>query len=335
LEIAKHYCQEVEFLLHGKEDTGVGFRNRAGGYELRSENFKGGSSPKAEAVVGDGGNELVVFEGFFDFLSYHSIPNKQQTTSSDSLILNSLSFLERSRPFMEKYQSVCLMLDQDKAGKEATQKILRWDKARYFDKSQFYQGKKDLNDWLVAQNVSIKRRDSIRRTLCVLRVASYVLVAPKPLKTSSLPGIWFVRFSHSPVGGFKNNSAEGMELKERTTRKKGGRPRKAVRKEHVLALKCSLFEKKAIAIKAKSTNLSVSGYLRQMALSGKVDMRVRVLPKEVLIFTARLNHIAANLNQIGRKRNGGDELEEPDRANLQAQSRELKELTDLIKSSLR
>lgn len=168
-----------------------------------------------------------------------------------------------------------------------------------------------------------------------MRVASYVLVAPKPLKTSSLPGIWFVRFSHSPVGGFKNNSAEGMELREKTTRKKGGRPRKAARKEHVLALKCSLFEKKAIAIKAKSTNLSVSGYLRQMALSGKVDMRVRVLPKEVLIFTARLNHIAANLNQIARKRNGGDELEEPDRANLQAQSRELKELTDLIKSSLR
>lgn len=168
-----------------------------------------------------------------------------------------------------------------------------------------------------------------------MRVASYVLVAPKPLKTSSLPGIWFVRFSHSPVGGFKNNSAEGMELKERTKRKKGGRPRKAVRKEHVLALKCSLFEKKAIAIKAKSVNLSVSAYLRQMALSGKVNTRVRVLPKEVLMLTARLNHISANLNQIARKRNGTEELKESERANLQAQSGELKELTDLIKSSLR
>lgn len=169
-----------------------------------------------------------------------------------------------------------------------------------------------------------------------MRVASYVLVAPKPQKTSSLgQGFGLLEFLIRLSDGFKNNSAEGMELREKTTRKKGGRPRKAVRKEHVLALKCSLFEKKAIAIKAKSTNLSVSGYLRQMALSGKVDMRVRVLPKEVLIFTARLNHIAANLNQIARKRNGGDELEEPDRANLQAQSRELKELTDLIKSSLR
>lgn len=165
LEIAKHYCQEVDFLLHGKQHTVVGFRNRAGGYELRSENFKGGSSPKAEAVVGDGGNELVVFEGFFDFLSYHSIPNKQQTTSSDFLILNSLSFLERSRPFMEKYQRVGLMLDHDSAGKEATRKVLQWDNERYSDQSQFYQGKKDLNDWLVTQNVSAKRRHRIRRTL--------------------------------------------------------------------------------------------------------------------------------------------------------------------------
>ncbi len=165
LEIAKHYCQEVDFLLHGKRHTVVGFRNRAGGYELRNENFKGSSSPKAETVIGDGGNELVVFEGFFDFLSYHSIPNKQLTRSSDYLILNSLSFLERSRSFMEKYQRVGLMLDHDSAGKEATRKVLLWDKERYSDQRQFYQGKKDLNDWLVAQNASVKRRHRIRRTL--------------------------------------------------------------------------------------------------------------------------------------------------------------------------
>ncbi|ODS72256.1 MAG: mobilization protein [Cytophagaceae bacterium SCN 52-12] len=126
-----------------------------------------------------------------------------------------------------------------------------------------------------------------------------------------------------------------MEQKEKITKRKGGRPRKAVRKEHVLALKCSLFEKKAISVKAKSVNLSVSEYLRQMALSGKVNTRVRVLPKEVLMLTARLNHISANLNQIARKRNGTEELKESERANLQAQSGELKELTDLIKSSLR
>lgn len=165
LEIAKHYCQEVDFLLYGNLHTVIGFRNNEGGYELRSEYFKGSSSPKAEAVVEGKGNELVVFEGFFDFLSYCSIRDQQHGMLPDSLILNSLSFLERNRPFMEKYQSIGLMLDQDKAGKEATQKVLQWDKERYSDKSQFYQGKKDLNDWLVAQNVSIKRHHRIRRTL--------------------------------------------------------------------------------------------------------------------------------------------------------------------------
>lgn len=165
LDIAKRYCREVDFLLYGNLHTVIGFQNNEGGYELRGEYFKGSSSPKAEVIVEGKGNELVVFEGFFDFLSYCSIRDQQHGILPDSLILNSLSFLERSRPFMEKYQSVCLMLDQDKAGKEATQKILRWDNERYSDQSQFYQGKKDLNDWLVTQNVSAKRRHRIRRTL--------------------------------------------------------------------------------------------------------------------------------------------------------------------------
>ena len=86
-----------------------------------------------------------------------------------------------------------------------------------------------------------------------------------------------------------------MEEQRTTTRKKGGRPKKAIKKDQILAVKCSQYERRAIEVRAKSANLSVSEYLRQMALTGKIDRREKVLPKEVLAFTGTLNHTAANL----------------------------------------
>jgi len=50
--------------------------------------------------------------------------------------------------------------------------------------------------------------------------------------------------------------------------------------------------------------LTVSEYLRNLGLGSKIDRRQKVLPKEVLAFTGTMNHIAANLNQIAKKRNG-------------------------------
>ena len=61
-----------------------------------------------------------------------------------------------------------------------------------------------------------------------------------------------------------------MEEQRTVTRNKGGRPKKAVKKDQILAVKCSLFERKAIEARAKSVNLTVSEYLREMALTGKV-----------------------------------------------------------------
>ena len=59
-----------------------------------------------------------------------------------------------------------------------------------------------------------------------------------------------------------------MEEQRTVTRNKGGRPKKAVKKDQILAVKCSLFERQAIEARAKSTNLTVSEYLREMAWAG-------------------------------------------------------------------
>ncbi len=101
-----------------------------------------------------------------------------------------------------------------------------------------------------------------------------------------------------------------------------------------MAIKCTLYERKVIEARAKSANLSVSEYLREIGLTGKIDRRDKALPKEVLNLTAALNHMGANLNQIAKKRNGTDELSPLERAELKVQSGHLKEIAVQIKSYL-
>jgi hypothetical protein len=91
-----------------------------------------------------------------------------------------------------------------------------------------------------------------------------------------------------------------MESGEKKTRHAGGRPKKAVRRDQQLAVMCTRLERKVVQMKAGVAGLSVSEYLRTLALKGKVDARAKALPKEVLLFTATLNHLAANLNQVAR-----------------------------------
>ena len=111
---------------------------------------------------------------------------------------------------------------------------------------------------------------------------------------------------------------------------KGGRPKQAIKKREHLAVMCSLLERKFIESKAHRAGMTISEYLRELGLQGKVKQRVRSLPREVLEFKGKLNHIAASLNQIARKRNRNEDLDAMDRALLNQQTRELKGITDHI-----
>jgi uncharacterized protein (DUF1015 family) len=115
-----------------------------------------------------------------------------------------------------------------------------------------------------------------------------------------------------------------MEEQKITTKNKGGRPKKAIKKDQLLAVKCSLFERRAIEARAKSANLTVSEYLREIAMTGKIDRHEKALPKKVLEKIGTINHVAANVNQIAKKRNSGEELNALERASLKVISGELK-----------
>lgn len=113
---------------------------------------------------------------------------------------------------------------------------------------------------------------------------------------------------------------------------RGGRPKKAVKRDQLMAIKCTLYERKIIEAKAKKASLTISEYLREIGLTAKIDYRTKALPKEILSFTGVLNHMAANLNQIAKKRNSNDELSPLERAELKVQSGQVKDLAVQIKN---
>ena len=156
VDIARNFCMEIDFQLNHKKYFAIGFPNSAGGYELRCPKFKGSSAPKSTSLILESKSEnLVVFEGFFNFLSFQMLQknngkalNDLPKLQPDFLVLNSLSFLEKSREAMEKYAAIHLYLDQDKAGVQATANALQWSD-KYKDLSKLYSQHKDLNEYLV------------------------------------------------------------------------------------------------------------------------------------------------------------------------------------------
>jgi hypothetical protein len=126
-----------------------------------------------------------------------------------------------------------------------------------------------------------------------------------------------------------------METVAVRIKNKGGRPVKAVKQNHFIGVKCSLIEKTLLQEKAKILGLSLSEYLRESGLKGQAVSKIKTLPIEVLQLTGTLNHLAANLNQIAKKRNGIEQLDALERAGLEVQSRDLKRLAETIKNYLK
>lgn len=119
------------------------------------------------------------------------------------------------------------------------------------------------------------------------------------------------------------------------TKNKGGRPKQTIKKDCRVSVRCSFLQRKQVQLRAKSAQHTVSEYLLKMGLTGKIVIREKVLPPEVLKRLGELNHIAAYLNQIAKKRNGFDELSAYERATLAIQSNEVKQLAQDIKNYLK
>ena len=148
IDIARLHCKEVHYSVNGKPYFAVGFRNDAGGYELRNKYFKGCTS-KDITTAKIGNTTCQIFEGFMDYLSFLTIKNWQQS-KADVIVLNSLTNLAKVKKALTAYGSIATFLDNDEARKRAVQEL----KSCYpnvTDQSEFYVKHKDLNEYLCSK----------------------------------------------------------------------------------------------------------------------------------------------------------------------------------------
>ncbi|MBN8789345.1 MAG: toprim domain-containing protein, partial [Terrimonas sp.] len=148
VDVADHYCREVRYECNGKVYYGIGFRNDLGGFEIRNPYFKASSSPKGITSFDNNADDVIVFEGFTDFLSFRAIHQQDHEDRFDFVVLNSVSFFEIARPFMEKHNAIKLYLDRDATGQNCSRYALSLS-AKYKDESSLYQNHKDFNDWVM------------------------------------------------------------------------------------------------------------------------------------------------------------------------------------------
>lgn len=149
--VAAKFCNQVLYENAGKRFAAIGFKNNCGGYELRSENFKGSSAPKYVTWINNVADNISVFEGFFDFLTWRSMQTPQLAKPTNILVLNSLSFFTRSLLLQEKYERIHLYLDNDAAGRKCVQAIEKRSQGKVIDESRSYKDYKDLNEWYVSK----------------------------------------------------------------------------------------------------------------------------------------------------------------------------------------
>ena len=148
----KDLVKEIEYDLNGKKYFGVGFFNNSGGVEIRNKYSKICLGKKDVTLIKNKlniSNEILIFEGFFDYLTYKNL-EKKENSNSDYLILNSTAMFYKVEETLKKYNKISMFLDNDSNGGFVKSKIQNHYK-NLEDCSLIYQGFKDLNEWFCSK----------------------------------------------------------------------------------------------------------------------------------------------------------------------------------------
>lgn len=149
IALAKRYLWEVHYYNRSNRMFALGWKTDLGGWCLRSPNFKASLRPTGITSIGNNHQSLAVFEGVFDFLAaisyYRVIAPRGQV-----VILNSICNLRLAidKIQRENYQSIKLYLDNDSAGRLATEQLLALKNTQ--DCSSLFYPAKDLAQWYEA-----------------------------------------------------------------------------------------------------------------------------------------------------------------------------------------
>ena len=127
LGIARQFLQEAHYSFQQRDDGrylfALAYPNDKGGVELRSKLFKGCRSPKAITTHCHLKNAAtVVFEGFFDMLSFATLCGGVR---HNYIVLNSIVNVDAaSEVLKEREGKIFLCLDNDEGGRNTTKKML-------------------------------------------------------------------------------------------------------------------------------------------------------------------------------------------------------------------
>jgi hypothetical protein len=158
LELAKTYLKEVHYSNKYGRFFAIGFGNNRG-YELRNGIMKHPIciGKKSISIIENDSNQVLIFEGFFDFLSHLQLQKSPLLESA--IVLNSVSQISKAIGYLKEKNElqINLYLDNDTTGKDATNTLMNLFKGRVKDRSIEYSKHKDLNEFL--QHKIAKRND--------------------------------------------------------------------------------------------------------------------------------------------------------------------------------
>ena len=183
--VAAAFCREVRYEINGRAFFAVGFRNDAGGWELRSERFKGGSSPKHITTIDNRSDTVIAFEGFMDFLAYLSLKYPERLRI-DAAVLNSVVNLPKAVPFISRHPVIHAFFDNDEAGRKATADLIRLcPRSEVIDQRHFYREHKDVNDYLIARIKALVQKPATPKTVSETKAAPSVRNDLQPSKSET------------------------------------------------------------------------------------------------------------------------------------------------------
>ena len=166
--ILETYCREISFGYKGHpgyRNTAIGFMNDRGGWVLRAPDVKKctGSDITSIDIYGERSGSPtspsgMMFEGFFDFLSFMEISGTDWPTC-DICILNSVTNIRKAHAWISEHREICTMFDNDDAGRKALQELRNAHPGvKVNDWSHLYEGHSDLNEALAG---SVDNRDTL------------------------------------------------------------------------------------------------------------------------------------------------------------------------------
>ena len=151
------FLKEIHYQMNDKNYFGIGFKNDSGGYEIRNKYAKICLGKKDVSTIKNGSENVKIFEGFFDFLSFKNIEKSLENKSSDYIILNSVSMIHNIKNSLGNYENIELYFDNDEAGNRAV-KMLKNELENIEDCRVLYSDLKDLNEYLTQQTNEVHQQ---------------------------------------------------------------------------------------------------------------------------------------------------------------------------------